>query len=176
MRWDEEVLKGRTALVIIPGSVSYFYDVEGMRVVESLRNLGCEVDVCTLQSYSSIARPVYDWSFFLNLSELTFSYGNVTQALAHIARIKRLSRLSALVLLECAEMKWFHDSYKLFSKSRLDFLIDVGFHDQSNQIPSRARPFYHHIFDGLTRSERKNASFFLHRRSCGRYPGRVWVT
>ena len=161
MKHDEEVLNGRKAIVVIPVTASYFYDTEGLRLAESLRNLGCEVDVCTLHNYSLIARPAYDWCFFLNLSELSFSYGNQTQALAEIARIKSFSRQSAVVLLECVEMKWFYDSFKLFSKARLDFLIDVGFHDQLDRLTSKARPFYHHIFNGLTRSERKNASVFF---------------
>ncbi|MEP7292525.1 MAG: hypothetical protein ABI835_12125 [Chloroflexota bacterium] len=147
-------LRGSKALIVIPGTVSYFYNSEGRRIAEALRNLGGEADVTLLQA----APPQdYDWCFFLNLWEIIYSTGDEPGAFAQIERIKARCKRTALVLLECVQMKWFGDSFALFQRAELDTFIDIGFHNQKADTPLEAQPTYHFIFNGLTEQERAAA-------------------
>ena len=131
----------------------FLYDAEGRRVAEALRNIGCTVEIATLQTYHP---RLYDWAFFLNLWEIMFAdQMNRGDTLRKIKRIKGFCRRTGMILLEAVQMKWFRDSWKLFRQAKLDVLLDLGFHNQSAALSKQARPFYQFVFNGLTRSERE---------------------
>lgn len=145
--------KSKSILIIIPGSVSYFYDAEGRRIAEALMNLGYQVDVETLYTYSD---KDYEWCFLLNLWEITFAYGYATdKVLTHIKHIKTLCRYVAMVLLESVEMKWFRDSFEIFQQANLEILIDIGLHNQCHTATPQVQQVYHFLTNGLTQSEIK---------------------
>ena len=154
MNWQQQQpLRGRTALIIIPGRVSYFYDSEGRRVAEAFRNLGGTADVCTLTQ-----RPTqpYDICFLLNLSEIVHAHnGNVSFVMEQLAQVKQQCGRVALVLLESVRTRWFLDSFNLMQKAGVEVLLDLGFHDQREQTPLKARSAYHFLFNGLVESERQ---------------------
>jgi len=151
---NTQVLKGVRILIIIPGTVSYFYDEEGRRVAEALRNLGGCVDVETLRSYTP--QP-YDWCFLMNLSEIEFSMQSKAKTLQHVRHIKSFATRVAMILLESVEMKWFFQSLQLLQEADIDILLDLGFHNQYERATPETRKVYHFIFNGLTKSEREAA-------------------
>lgn len=154
MDWqNEQPFRGRTALVIIPGRVSYFYDTEGQRVAEAFRNLGGTAHVHTLFDYP---QQSFDWCFLLNLSEIVHAYnGDVPGVMKQLEMIKQRCGRVALVLLESVKTQWFMESFNLMRQAGVEILLDLGFHDQREQTPHKARPYYHFVFNGLVASEQQ---------------------
>jgi hypothetical protein len=150
--WTSSTLCRFTALVIIPGTVNYFYNVEGKRLCEALRNMGCHVDVCTIDSY---AGQQYDWCFLLNVYEIDFAHRNRQSFLNGIRNLKRNCRRVVPTLLEAVETKWYNDSYALMLEADLDNMLDMGFEDQRDGLSGNARRVYDFVFNGLTESERR---------------------
>ena len=142
------------ALVIIPGSVNYFYNVEGRRLAEALLNLGCQVDVCTLDSFPD--QP-YDWCFLLNIYEIDFAFSNRSAFLSRINKLKHNCAQVVPTLLEAVQSKWFQDSYELLAETDLANILDMGFEDQRSSLPESAKRAYGFLFNGLTESERRMA-------------------
>lgn len=144
-----------TALIIIPGSVNYFYNVEGRRIAEALRELGCEVSVCTLDSYEPRS---YDWCFLFNVYEINHAYGNYRGFLQHMRDLKASCKRVFPVLLEALQTKWYQDSLQLVLESKLENILDIGFHDQRDRLKGLAPHSYRFCFNGLTRSEKESLS------------------
>jgi len=139
-------------LIVIPGSVNYFYNLTGRRIAEALTNLGFTVHIATLRSF---AAQSFDWCFLINISEMIIGYGDRDAAMERLAQIRAHSRRTAMVLLDCAETHWFTNACRLAVKAEVDLLIDLGFHDQSAQVPAEVAPIYRFLFNGLTTSERE---------------------
>jgi hypothetical protein len=154
-QWTSTALTGSRALVIIPGTVNYFYNVEGKRLAQALRNLGCDVDVCTIESYED---QRYDWCFLLNIYEIDFAYANRTGLQRQIRNLKHNCERVVPTLLEAVQTKWFDDSYELMVESDLENILDMGFEDQRSQLSGNARQAYSFLFNGLTDSERQAAN------------------
>ena len=76
----------RRALIIIPGTVNYFYNLSGHRIAEALRELGFAVDVNTLNDCSE---DDYDWCLLSNITEIVHAYGDEAGGLARIGAIRR---------------------------------------------------------------------------------------
>ncbi|MCB0165369.1 MAG: sulfotransferase family 2 domain-containing protein [Anaerolineae bacterium] len=147
-------LHGRRVLIIIPGTVSYFYDAEGRRVAEALQDLGCEVAVHTLTSYPEGS---YDWCFLMNLSEIVHAHGNdMKGVMRYVQQLKACSRQVGMILLESARSPWFRDSLSLMKHAKLNILLDLGFYNQYQHASRQAQKVYHFVFNGLTRSEKKS--------------------
>lgn len=141
-----------TALIIVPGSVNYFYNVEGSRIAEALTELGCAVSVCTLASYEPQG---YDFCFLLNLYEINHAYGDYPGFLQHMRVLKASCKRVFPVLLEALQTKWYRDSLQLVLESKLENMLDIGFHDQRSSLKGLAPHSYSFCFNGLTRSERE---------------------
>jgi SAM-dependent methyltransferase len=159
------------ALIIIPGSLNYFYDQAGQRIAEALTNLGFSADVRTL---GEIADPVprYDCTFVINIAETILAYSR-RGADRHQARqldpaeeLLALTRLAAVraavggptaaVQLDCVQTWWFTHACELCDYVGIPTLLDLGFHDQSADLtPTQAR-LYSFVFNGLTESERES--------------------
>ena len=154
MDWQQEQpSRGPTALIIIPGRVSYFYDSEGRRFAEAFRNLGGTADVHTLTSRP--AHP-YDSCFLFNLSEIVHAHnGNIPFVMEQLAQVKQQCGRVVLVLLESVRTRWFMDSFNLMQKAGIEVLFDLGFHDQTEHVPHKAKSAYHFLFNGLVESERQ---------------------
>ncbi|MCB0208455.1 MAG: sulfotransferase family 2 domain-containing protein [Anaerolineae bacterium] len=146
-------LAGRRALIIIPGTVSYFYDAEGRRVAEALQDLGCEVAVHTLTTYPEGS---YDWCFLMNLSEIVHAHGNnMRVVMRHVQQLKVHCRQVGMILLESVRSPWFRDSLSLMQQAKLTILLDLGFYNQYQHASRQAQKVYHFVFNGLTRSEKE---------------------
>ncbi|MEJ7638896.1 MAG: hypothetical protein WKF75_13230 [Singulisphaera sp.] len=76
----------RRALVVIPGTVNYFYNLSGHRIADALRELGFEVDVSTL---GQCPGGDYAWCVLSNLSEILFGFGDEAAGLKRIRELRR---------------------------------------------------------------------------------------
>jgi hypothetical protein len=159
----------RSALVLVPAKLNYFYDLHGRRLADALQALGFDVDVCTLAR-----RPekTYDWCVLTNISEIVLSHdqedaedvtGDITweEELAAIDAIRRLHRSCRVVTacsLDCVGTAWYSAIEQRCAAARIATVLDFGLHDQSPFLgpdgPER-RPAYWFVPNGLTPSERR---------------------
>jgi len=157
------------ALIIIPGSLNYFYDQAGQRIAEALTNLGFRADVRTL---GEIADPVprYDCTFVINIAETILAYGGRGEirlqtgrldpaeellALARLADVRAaVGGSTAAVQLDCVQTWWFTHACNLCAYVGIPTLLDLGFHDQSADLTPEQARLYRFVFNGLTESER----------------------
>jgi SAM-dependent methyltransferase len=151
MTLSENGRQMRKVLIIIPGSVNYFYNQAGRRISAAMHTLGFDVDIHTLHSAT---KREYDWCFLINPYELTVSYGDQSSGIQRIRDVSRWCERTVAVLLECAQTPWFRHSYHLCGEAGIDTLLDFGFHDQSALLSDDALPRYIFVFNGLTESER----------------------
>lgn len=143
---------------------NYFYPMEGRRIAEALRNLGCDVVVSSLDTYS---RDQFDWCIAANLLEVAADYseaghGTGDDARRHFEYILKHSRRSAQFLLECVQSEWWTRPYQLYQWWHLDWYLDLGFHSQIDTLPLLDhRRSYYFLFSGLTQSERQHLASYL---------------
>ncbi len=149
---------GQTAVVVVAGSVNYYYDAIGYRIAEALRNIGFQVDACTLRQ---VKDREYDWSFFMPMNEVCVAFGDVEQGMRRVGQIVARSRNAVDVMLECVQTSWFAESYKLHRRANIPTLLDLGLHDQTEQMPPGMGTGYYFAVNGLTRSEQKIAQRML---------------
>jgi hypothetical protein len=164
-KWSSVPYSGQRALVLISGSVNYYYDNIGKRVADGLRNIGFQVDVCTLRQASDAAR--YDWVFVNPVVEVAYPYGNMEEALRRIEQFVTRAPYSANILLECVQTHWFVKSWEPYKQTKIQTLFDLGLHDQRNEIPNTPpgmRDGYRFAYNGLTLQERQLAQSWLDRR------------
>ncbi len=157
------------ALIIIPGSLNYFYDQAGQRIAEALTNLGFRADVRTLGEVTDTV-PRYDRTFVINVAETILAYGRKGKdhpqsgrldsaeellALARLAEIRAaVGGPTAAVQLDCAQTWWFAHACNLCGCAGIPTLLDLGFHDQSADLTPEQAHIYRFVFNGLTDSER----------------------
>lgn len=142
------------ALVVVPGSINYFYNTTGERIAAALRQRGIAVDVRTPQSWVAGA---YDWCFLINIHELLVSYAETGDAIARVRQILAPCARTANIQLDSAGTYWFRNACTLSEQAGIDLLVDLGLHDQSAYLPAEARGRYHFAFNGLTDAERRIA-------------------
>lgn len=143
-----------SALVFIPESVNFFNNVAGRRLAEALRNLGWDVEVMSLKNYAGQAA---DLAFLVSIVELFVNCQSEQLAAENLLLLRRNCTQVMMWLLEPTHTHWFGSSYELFQKCGLQILADNALHDQKMELPADQRGFYHHLFYGLTESEKKQA-------------------
>lgn len=161
----------RRALVLIPGSVNYFYNQTGRRVAEALGEIGWHVDVRTLAECLPDDAP-YDLCVASNLSEIQFGYGNEAEFVERLAAIRKPSTITLSLVLDCVATPWFRRLCELGHQCGVDATLDLGLMNQKKRIPSDVAVDYLFAFNGLTASERTQleAGFSDDRRTL------PWVT
>lgn len=140
----------RSALIVIPGSVNYFYNQAGRRVAEALQTSGWRTHLTTLDS---LPEEQFDWAFLVNVYELRHSCPR--EAEGQFRRVRRQCRRVSQVLLECVTTNWFADAFELGRQAGAQFLLDFGLQDQSDQTAKSAGQHYRFVFNGLTVSEQQ---------------------
>ena len=137
------------ALVVIPGTVNYFYNQSGYRVADALRALGVAVDVVPV---AEVTHPAgYDYGFVSNLAEVRHAAG--ADADARVAAVRAGCRWVGGLAIDCVATHWYHVVRDLGRAAGLDALLDLGLHDQADQV--KADPAgYTFVFSGLTPAER----------------------
>lgn len=142
-------------MIVIPGSVNYFYNQAGRRVAEALQSRGWRVHLATLHSLPQPTLPQpeqkFDWGFLVNAYELMHSFQPAGEQ--RLSVVRGLCRRLSHVLLECVTTNWFADSFDLGRRVGAEFLFDFGLQDQSEQLPKKAEQGYRFVFNGLTPTE-----------------------
>lgn len=138
------------ALVVIPGTVNYFYNQSGRRIGEALQVLGGEVDVCTLAE--SPPRD-YDWCIFSNISEVLFAAGEA-EGSRRIAALVRRCCHSACCAIDCVRTVWYERIWEHCRHYGIECILDLGLCDQSSHLAADRRANYRFVFSGLTPSEK----------------------
>jgi hypothetical protein len=150
MPHESKTTTGR-ALVLIPKTVSYFYNLSGHRIAEAVRDLGFDVDVSTL---ADCAEDEYDWCLLSSINEILQAYGDEVAGLEKIESLRRRWRSMASLTLECASTAWHHRIRDLSLRAGADMILDLGLHDQAELVDDAERSLYQFVFSGLTTSER----------------------
>ena len=143
----------RSALIVVPGTVNYFYNQAGRRLAEALHANGWQARLTTLQTLAAEPdQQSFDWVFLVNIYELIHSHpGGET----FLTGLRQRSRRLVQVLLECVTTNWFIENFRLGNRFGADWLFDFGLQDQAAQAPVSARAKYQFVFNGLTASERQ---------------------
>jgi hypothetical protein len=152
--WNAAASKGPsvTALVVIPESVNFFNNIAGRRLAEALRQLGWKVRVTSLKDYAGEKAEI---AFLVSLVELFVSCGGPEAGRKQLDRLRRHCTSTIMWLLEPTGTPWFENSYQLCRSCGLDMLADNSLHDQSGELNEEQRRIYHHLFYGLTESEKR---------------------
>lgn len=140
------------ALILISGSVNYFYNQTGRRIAEALRAAGWTVDLTTLDAEW---QGEYDWGVLINISELIFSRRVQGDGLARLREARQRCRRLGQALLECVATNWFRESAQMSAEVGTEVFLDLGLHDQSAGVPAKLKDSYRFVFNGLTPSERR---------------------
>jgi hypothetical protein len=96
----------------------------------------------------------FDYTFFINPSELAAARGDAGALMRALETLRDRSTRTAAVGLECAHTSWFAASARLCRDAGIAVLLDLGFHDQYQELKPEERDFYRFCFNGLTRAER----------------------
>ncbi|MCE9607991.1 MAG: hypothetical protein K8U03_24160 [Planctomycetia bacterium] len=142
---------GTRALIVIPGTVNYFYNQCGVRIAEALNVLGVESEILTLSQVSPDRD--YDLCIATNLTEILHAYGDRTAALARLSSLRRRSRVMAACAIDCARTPWYTSLHKLSNRCEADVILDLGLYDQTDLLHSKSRSKYRFLLSGLTPSE-----------------------
>ena len=144
-----------SVLVIIPGSVNYFYNQLGRRVAEAIRALGCTVDVVPL---CDVADADYDLCLVSNIYEVGFGYGDEAAAAVRLAEIRKRSGCMAAMGMESVGTNWYSHIYSVCDRTGVDRILDFGLWNQTDYLLPYHRNKYQFAFNGLTPSEVRQAS------------------
>jgi hypothetical protein len=140
------------ALIVIPGTVNYFYNQSGRRIGEALESLGFQVDICTLTECS---QQDYDWCILSNITEILYAYGNMEKGTAKLRALGASCRGMASCAIDCVLTIWYDLIEELCRKCGVELILDLALHDQSEYLAPDRRQNYRFVFSGLTPSERR---------------------
>jgi hypothetical protein len=141
---------GRKALVLIPGTVNYFYNLAGRRVAESLRELGFEVCLATLGEQSCTQ---YDWCLLSNISEVLHSFGDRNRALGKLRELGRTCKVMTALSIDSVATVWYRRTQDDCRAAGVPNILDLSLHDQGRLLPAAARSTYRFLPAGLTTTE-----------------------
>jgi hypothetical protein len=144
---------GARALLVIPHNVSYFYNLAGKRLAETLIHLGWEAELCPSGSMPQLEH--YDLCVLLNIDEIIYSLQNPSAAKEYLSQLRKCSSVLASFAMEAVGTPWFDKILKLGQDAWVDYLIDAGLHTQQNRLPAFAQSGYQFLFNGLTVSEQQ---------------------
>jgi hypothetical protein len=149
---DDSIDASRRALIIIPGTVNYFYNLSGRRIAEALQELGFAVTVSTL---GDDPQGEYDWCLLSNIGEILHAHGDESGGLERLRAIGRRCGALASLAIDCVSTPWYPRICDLSSRVGAGWILDLGMHDQGPSLEPADRVNYRFVFSGLTRSERR---------------------
>jgi hypothetical protein len=147
---DDPMGSPRRALVVIPGTVNYFYNLNGRRIAEALKDLGFSVEVKTL---ANCHEGDYDWCLISNITEVLSAFGDEAEGLSRIAAIVANAKSAASLSIDCVSTIWYHRIRDLSRRVGIGLIVDLGMLDQSPFLSNADRVEYRFAFSGLTSTE-----------------------
>ncbi len=142
----------RRALVVIPGTVNYFYNLSGHRIADALRELGFDVDVSTL---GQCPEGDYAWCVLSNLTEILFGFGDENAGFGKIRELRRRCGAMTSCGIDCVATPWYHRLHDMTAHAGVETILDLGLHDQGHALGMGHRSMYRFVFSGLTPSEQR---------------------
>lgn len=139
-----------SALVVIPGTVNYFYNTNGRRLAEALDALGYRVQVATAREAAPGAR---DLTLLTNIAEIVHALGGHATAIGRIRSLVAGSRAAAAASLDSVMTNWFRWTVDLCAASDVPTILDLGLWDQRPLLEQPPAVRYRFVRDGLTPSE-----------------------
>jgi hypothetical protein len=143
-------IMSRRALIIVPGTVNYFYNLSGRRVAEALGELGFAVDVSTL---GDCPQGDYDCCLLSNITEILIAHGDADDGLERIIAVGGRCRVMASLAIDCVSTPWYHRIRESSAQAEVGLVLDLGLHDQGSLLGPADRASYRFVFSGLTSSE-----------------------
>lgn len=138
------------ALILIPGTVNYFYNQSGRRVGEALAELGFSLDIATLDE---CPEGQYDLCVLSNISEILHAGGDPEQRLARVVEVRSRCRATVSLGIDCVSTEWYHRIRDYSTRVGADLILDLGLFDQGQFLRPEERTNYRLVFSGLTPSE-----------------------
>jgi hypothetical protein len=139
-----------SALVVIPGTVNYFYNTNGRRLAEALSALGYRVEVAAAREAKGGAR---DLCLLTNIAEIVHALGGPSEAVGKIRALVSGARVAAAVSLDSVMTNWFRWTVDLCAVSDVPTIFDLGLWDQRPLLESPLAVRYRFVRDGLTPTE-----------------------
>ncbi len=152
----------RRALILIPGTVNYFYNLSGQRIADALHPLGFDVEISTL---ADCPEDDYDWCVLSNITEILHVHGDEGSGLERLRAIAGRCEAVASLSIDCVMTPWYHRIRDYSARVGADFILDLGLFDQSQFLEPAEREDYRFVLSGLTPSERR----FVERAGRGRH-------
>jgi len=140
----------RRALILIPGSLNYFYNQSGHRVAEALGELGFAVDVTTLED---CPQGEYDLCVLSNISEILHAGGDQNERMARVVGVRGRCRAMVSLGIDCVSTLWYRRIQDYSARVGADLILDLGLFDQGPLLRPEDRGNYRLVFSGLTPSE-----------------------
>jgi hypothetical protein len=141
------------ALIIIPGTVNYFYNLSGHRIAEALGALGFDVEVSTL---GECGGGEYDCCLLSNIWEIVYAWGDEAGGLAQIAALGDRCRVLISLAIDCVATPWYHKICDYGARAGVGPIFDLGLYDQGEFLAQEHRATYRFVFSGLTPSESRS--------------------
>ena len=139
-------------LIVVPGSINYFYNQLGRRVAETLRSFGSTVEVVTL---AAVPDGDYDLCLVSNIYEAAVAYGNEDEAVELFEALReKVGRLFVLGM-ESTGTSWFGHNVEIARKVGAERILDFGIWDQTADTRGDYQDIYRFVFNGLTPSEER---------------------
>ena len=135
-------------LLVIPGSVNYFYNLYARWMSEALCQLGVQVDLCEL---SEVPSGTYDLCILSNVAEIlhaTEDHGGRDYLKALCPSVGTMINFSA----ECVHSRWFKSNLDLCREFGVEAILDIGFSPQGASIDCQGLAYFF-VFDGLLASQ-----------------------
>jgi hypothetical protein len=138
------------ALVLIPGTLNYFYNLAGRRVAQSLRDLGFEVCLETLGAQSGTS---YEWCLLSNISEVLHSLGDRERALGKLRELARTCKVMTALSIDSVATVWYRRTQEDCRAAGIKTILDLSLHEQGELLPVAGRSTYRFLPAGLTATE-----------------------
>ncbi len=150
------------AVVVIPGTVNYFYNTTGRRLASALEELNCAVKVNTLRESDE-----GDWDLCLisNLSEVLHSCRSEAEAFELLRGLLQRCRSVAAVSLDAVQTPWFERTVNLAAYLGIGTVLDLGLCPQEPPEELRQRIHYRFVLDSPTKSEATRLDAALRNRT-----------
>jgi hypothetical protein len=145
--------KKRTALVLIPGAMNYFYNLCGRRLLETLGELGFATEIGTLAEHSSGS---YDWCVLSNISEVVQSYGDNSAALELLGRLRRSCGVMTSTSIDSVATPWYQCIRDYCRAVGVETILDFSLHDQRPLLAPETEAGYCYLPAGLTTAEARS--------------------
>jgi hypothetical protein len=140
----------RRAVILIPGTLNYFYNQSGHRIAEALGELGFGSEVTTLEA---CPEGEFDLCVLSNISEVIHVTGEFEARMARIIEIGSRCRAMISLGIDCVSTPWYHRIRDYSARAGVDLIFDLGVFDQSRFLEPQGLDHYRFVFSGLTPSE-----------------------